>query len=304
MEFTKKKKPVKPDRPNKGAVITIYILLAVMILLCVIPFLMVVFASFSNEERITIEGMGLLPKGFSLAAYAQLLKYPEDIINAYAVSIYTLVIGTVLNVFLTTLTAYPLSKVDYKYRGITSFYLFFTVLFSGGMIPTYILLKQYLGLYDNLWVYIIPACVAPSNVFLLRIFMQNIPQSLFEAAEIDGSNEFQSFLTIAMPLALPGILTVTFFIALAYWNDSTTGIYFVDSAELVNLPLFLNRYTEYVQDMKSSMISSGTPELLSTIPENTMIYAITVITSLPMLVIFMKFQKYYVQGMTAGAVKE
>ena len=304
MSFMISKKSRKPDHPKTSAIIAIYIVLIVMILLCVVPFLMLLSASFSNEQIVTLEGVGFLPKGFTFTAYKQLIKYPEDIINAYAINIYTLIIGTVLNIFLTTLTAYPLSKADYKYRGITSFYLFFTVLFSGGMIPTYILLKQYLGLYDNLWVYIIPACVAPSNVFLLRIFMQNTPQALFEAAEIDGASEFRSFMSIAIPLAIPGILTVTFFIALAYWNDSTTGIYFISSSELVNLPLFLNRYTGYVQDMKSSMIASGTPELLDTIPENTMIYAITVVTSLPMLLVFMKFQKYYVQGMTAGAVKE
>jgi len=294
----------KPDRLNSLAKWILYIILIITILISMVPFILIVSASFTEEETILVKGIHLIPTKFSLNAYMQILDFPEDIVNSYAVSINVLVIGTILNIFLTTLTAYPLSKQEYKFKDLTSFYLFFTVLFSGGMIPTYILFKQYLNLYDNIWVYIVPAFVAPSNVFLLRVFMQNISRSLYEAAEIDGASEFTMFCKIAIPLALPGILTVTFFIALGYWNDSTTGIYFINSLEKVNLPLFLNRYSSYVLEMKSKMISTGNASGVENIPENTMIYAITVITSLPMLLVFLKFQKYYVQGMTEGAVKE
>lgn len=298
--FGARKSPIGLSR---GAKIAIYAVMALVIVCCLAPFLMVISASFSSEEAVKLSGVSLFPRGFTLAAYRQLLAFPEDIVDSYAISLFVLAVGTVLNILLTSMTAYPLSRSDYKYRGITSFFLFFTVLFGGGMIPTYILYKQFLGLYDNVWVYILPGMLVPSNVFMLRVYMQGVPESLYEASKLDGAGEFTTFRRVALPLSLPGVLTVTLFGALMYWNDATTGIYFIDSPELVNLPLLLNRYPTYIADMKSQMISSGLASNVDAIPETTMTFAMTIVVTLPVLVLFMMFQKYFVQGLTAGAVK-
>lgn len=294
----KKKKKITPST------ILIYGLVCVFVLFCVLPFILVISASLSGEQAILDNGLRFWPQDFTLDAYKYAFKYPEDILRSYGVTIFVTVVGTILNIILTILIAYPLSRMHFRWRRQMSFYLFFTMLFSGGMVPNYLLMKNVLGLYDTIWVLIIPLLIVPGNVFLLRVFFQSVPDSLFESARIDGGSEWQMLTKIAVPLAKPGIVTVTFFIILMYWNDSYTALMYTENTDLTPLQLMLTRLVNYVQYIKQSEISGGLISAGGALPENSLMFAMCCIATGPMLVVFSFFQKYFVSGLTTGAVKE
>lgn len=286
------------------SMLLIYGVLSLFVLFCVLPFILVLSASFSSEEKILENGLRFWPQEFTLSAYEYAFKYPEDILNAYGVTIFVTVVGTALNLLLTVLLAYPLSKPHFRWRRAMSFYLFFTMLFSGGLVPTYLLLKNVLHLYDTIWVLILPLLIVPGNVFLLRVFFQAIPASLYESARMDGAGEFTMLVHIALPLCKAGMATVTFFIILLYWNDAFTALMYTEDPALTPLQLMLTRLVNYVQYIKQSEISGGLIASGGALPENSLMFAMCCIATGPMLFVFSFFQKYFVRGLTAGAIKE
>lgn len=287
-----------------ASTILIYGLVCLFVLFCVLPFILVISASLSSEEAILENGLRFWPQSFTLEAYEYAFKYPEDILKSYGVTIFVTVVGTILNIILTISIAYPISRAHFRWRKQVSFYLFFTMLFSGGLVPNYLLLKNVLGLYDTIWVLIIPLLIVPGNVFLLRVFFQSIPDSLFESARIDGASEWKMLTKIAIPLAKPGIITVTFFIILMYWNDSFTALMYTENTDLTPLQLMLTRLVNYVQYIKQTEATGGLIASGSVLPENSLMFAMCCIATGPMLLVFSFFQKYFVQGLTTGAVKE
>jgi putative aldouronate transport system permease protein len=177
-------------------------------------------------------------------------------------------------------------------------------MFSGGLVPSYMLIKQYLNMYDTIWVLIIPLLVQPSNIILLRVFFQSVPTSLFESAKIDGASEYRQLWTIGMPLIIPGIATVTFFSVLMFWNDSYRAIIYIQDTRLIPIQIFLTQMSQYVDYIKKNLGLAGGLLNANDVPSESILYAMCVVAAGPMIVLFSFFQKYFVRGLTAGSVKE
>ena len=294
------------DRMGVGTGIVIFLPIVLFAVFCFVPFLCVVSGSFSNSDLLRELGVSLLPRGFTVSAYQMVFFSPDDIVNSYLLSIGLTALGTVLNVLLTISVAFPLSRMDFRFRGFVSIYLFITIIFSGGLIPQYILYKQYLRIYNTFWVLLLPNLVTVGHIIFLRVFFQAIDASFYESARVEGASEFRIMLQVATPLILPGVATVAFYNVLLYWNDSVNAMYYLDaSSRLVPISIYITRISQLVNFLKE--VQSGAYPGVDLggieIPEHTLVYAVAVVTTLPMLVVFAFFQKYFVRGLTTGGVK-
>lgn len=279
---------------------TILILLSLMV---IFPLVLVVSASFSSEKDLVEYGYNLFPKNVDLSAYEYVFKNPQSIINAYKITFIYSVASMILSVLFMSMIAYPLSKSRLKGKGFISFYLFFTMLFSGGLVPTFMLITQYLHLGNTIWVYILPGMISPWYVFMMRTFFQGIPESLAEAAYIDGASELRVYFTIIIPLSKPVLSTVALFMFLAKWNDWYTSMLYITDESMISLQYLLQRIMENIrmlQEMNPAMAG-----LVNTadIPAETVRMAMAVVVAGPALVVFPFFQKYFVKGLTVGSVK-
>lgn len=292
-------KRTKKERVIKGL---LYGVIAMYALFCILPFVLIVIVSFTPQEVISERGYTFFPSETTLDAYRYIFRFPETILRAYGVSVFAAVVGTVLNLAVTILVAYPLSRKKFRYRKFVSFFVFFTMMFSGGTIPYYIVTKRWLGLGDNIWVLILPLMVVPMHVFLMRVFMQAIPEELHESAVLDGADEFTILSKVVVPLVKPGIVAVLMFILLTYWNDAFTAKLFISDTDLYPLQLLLDNYTEFINSISNSVINSG---MLTTakVPGDAVMFAMSIIATGPMMFVFLGFQKYFVSGMTMGAIK-
>jgi len=283
----------------------IYVPLFIFTLFCIVPFIVVVSGSFSDNATVVSNGVRLFPQVFSLTAYKVIFAFFSKITRAYGVAIFVTVIGTVLNLIIMVPFAFAISKREFTFGAKLTFLIYFTVMFSGGLIPTYILIKRYLGLYDTVWVLILPLLASPSYIVLLRVFFQSVPKALYESAAIDGANEFQQLIHVGIPLALPGIAAIAFFSMLMYWNDPYTAIIYIEDSELFPIQILLTQMTQYINYIKSNASASG--GLISSpadIPTTTILFALGIVASGPMIFVFSFFQKYFIKGLTAGSVKE
>lgn len=232
------------------ASIIIYIIVSLFSIACIIPFLIIISASFTDEQAIVNYGYSLWPKQFSIFAYKVILTGSVDIFKSYFVTIVVTIVGTLVSILLTLLMAYPLSRKRYRFRNGVNFYIFFTMLFNGGIVSWYILCTRYLGLRNNYAALIIPYLLNAWYVFLLRNFLATIPDSLEESATIDGAGNFRILFQIYVPLSLPGIATVGLFSTLMYWNDWWLSLMLCDGNELVPLQLYLMRIIQSVEFLK------------------------------------------------------
>ena len=265
------------------------------------PFVLVVSTSFSSEADILKYGYEFIPRTPTLAAYDYIFKNPTMIIDAYKVTIAFSALGTFITVLFTAMLAYPLSQRALKCRNIISFYLYFTCLFSGGLVPSYLLIAKYLHLANNFWVYIIPGCVSAFFVFMMRSFFSDIPQEIIESALIDGSNDFGIFFKFVLPLSKPVLATVALMTFLAKWNDWNTSLLYIDNQKLVSLQYLLQRILNNIEVIKNNtrMFETSTYE----IPSESVRMAMAVVVAGPALFVFPFFQKYFVKGLTVGSVK-
>ena len=270
-------------------------------LACIIPFVLVISISLTPQNIIDSNGFSLFPKRVTFEAYQYLFKFPETIIRAYGVSFFVTIVGTVLNLVLTATLAYPLSRVDFKHRGKVSLYLFITMIFSGGLVPSYILMTQYLNIGNTLWVLILPSLVVPNNVFLLRMFMQETPSGIYESARLDGASEYRIFTDIVLPIVKPGLATVGMFIVLMYWNDVINARIYITDKDLLPLQNLMDQFTQYIEYIKQNAGTPGMP--LTDVPSDPILFAMCLVAAGPMLFVFMFFQKYFVSGLTMGAMK-
>ena len=294
---TKKKKHI-----SAGQIILniMFIILAAAI---VFPFILLVVISISNEKDIIRYGYSIIPKNVDFAAYKYVFKNPTSVINAYKVTIIVSVVYMVFSTFLMALVAYPLSRRTFKGKMFVSFYLYFTMLFGGGLVPTYILITQYYGLGDSLWVYILPGLISPWYVFMMRSFFQEVPHEMIESAYIDGAGEYRIFAQIIVPLSKPVIATVALFQFLGKWNDWNTALLYINDETKISLQYLLQRILQNMQAMQS-MESNLTSFVNATeIPSETARMAMAVVVAGPALVVFPFFQKYFVKGLTVGGVK-
>lgn len=280
---------------------SVHIALLIFALACLIPLLLIVSASFTDEATLTRAGYSLIPQQFSLDAYQLIFRNPTVILRAYAVTLFTTVIGTVISVTIMSMVAYAISRPDFIFRKQISFFIFFTMLFNGGIVPYYILMTQYLRVQNTVIALLIPYFVVAFYVLILRTYFATLPTELLDAARVDGAGEFRIFLSVALPLARPAIATIALFTALNYWNDWTTPLYFIRDANLYPLQYLLYIIQSNVQAMQ---LQSAVGNIsMGDIPTQTSRMAMAVLATGPAAIFFLFFQRYLVRGVTLGAFK-
>ena len=278
------------------------ILLLMMSLLCVLPFIIIISGSFTSNDVIIREGFSLLPRQFTMEAYKTIFKNPADILQAYKMNIYYTVVGTAVGLFIITLTAYVISRKDFKYRNTVSFLIYFTTIFGGGMIPWYVMYANVLNLRGTPLAIWFPALVTPFLVILMRTFIVGaIPDPVIESAKIDGAGHWRIFWQIVLPLLGPGLATVGLFQALGYWNDWYRASMFSVDSSTWSLQFYLYDLVNSTQAMKqmAQYASVNTADL----PTQSVKLAMAVVATGPVLLLYPFVQRYFVSGITVGAVK-
>ena len=282
----------------------IAILFIVVCALIVLPFILLVSVSLSDEKDVVFNGYSIIPRVFSTASYEYVFKNPTAIFNAYKVTIFYSVISMIVNTAVMAMVAYPLSRRELKGRTFISFFLYFTTLFSGGLIPTYILNTQYLHLGDSMWIYILPGMVSVWHVFMIRTFFQGLPNEIVESLRIDGASEYRIFWGTIIPLSKPVLATIMLFTFLGKWNDWMTSMLYINDQELISLQYLLQRIMLNVQLLQQSQ-QSGISDMIDAtqLPAETVRMAMAVVVAGPALLVFPFFQKYFTKGLTVGSVK-
>ena len=280
-----------------------YTLIALFALACVIPFYLIIVGSFTSEHSILTEGYSFLVTAdrFSLAGYDTALKNPMEILRAYGVTIFVTVLGTVLSIFLMTMTGYVLSRKDFPWKNGFSFFFFFTTLFNGGLVPWYLLCTQTFQFNNKLYALIIPGLFSVWNMIIAKSFMKGIPYEMVEAAKVDGAGDFCIYYKIMIPMAKPLIATLGLFTALAYWNDRYNCMLFINDNRFWNLQYTLQNILNSSEALKR--IAALTGQQVQQLPSESMKMAMTVIATGPIILLYPFLQKYFVKGLTIGAVK-
>ena len=270
----------------------------------IVPFLLVIAVSFTDESVIVSEGYRLLPSKFSLEAYKLVFANPTQILNSYRTTIIFSVVSTVLAVVLMGMLAYPLSRKYFKSRKLISFLVLFTMLFNAGLVPNYVLLTKYLHLNNTIWVYILPNVVSAWYVIVIRTNYCSLPDELIEAAKLDGAGELRICFQIVMPLCKPVLASVAFLFFVAKWNNWETSMIYITDPNLYSLQYLLQKILNEMQFLKSVAASAASmTSSMSNLPTETFRYAMAVVAAGPVLCIFPFFQKYFTKGLTLGAVK-
>lgn len=279
------------------------IILSILVVITLLPIVLIIVASFTQETALLRDGYTFFPKQWSLDAYVYIIRQSSVIFRAYGVSVFVTIVGTVLSVMITTTLAYPMSKRSFKYSNPLSFFVFFTMLFSGGIVPSYIMWTNVFHIKNTIWALIIPNyLVSAFNVILVKNFYQNnIPVSLIEAAELDGATEMQTFWKLIFPMARPVVATISLFTGLCYWNDWTNGLYYVDSQKLYSIQLLLMKIMNNIEALKANANLAGAAAV--SLPGTSVRMAIAFIGILPILLVYPFVQKYLVEGVVIGAVK-
>ncbi len=278
--------------------VLLYAGIGIFSLLCVLPLWVVALGSITREDIIVREGYKLFTTQVSLDAY-KLLFTGERVYRSYLVSIIVTVLGTALSLLFTSMLAYSLSNKAMKYRNKIAFYVFFTMLFSGGVVPWYILITRYLKLGNSLLSLIIPYLISPWFMFMMRNFFSGIPGSIMESAKIDGANDVYIFAKIALPLSLPALATIGLFYSLQYWNDWWLALMFIEDEKLYPLQMLLRALVSNLMHTANSLNSKISVRL----PSYGVRMAITIVTIGPIVFVYPAVQKYFIKGLTVGAVK-
>ncbi len=280
--------------------IILYVILGIITVLWLIPILFIFVMSVTSSDSIAEIGYSLFPRELTFEAYTYLIKNPAQILDSYKISIIVTLTGTVAGLLITTGLAYAMSRKDFLASKTLNRYVTFALLFHGGLIPTYIVVTQWLHLGNTLWVLILTMLVSPWNVFLMRSFISGIPMELLEAAFIDGATEFQTYYKIVLPLAKAGLASVGLLIMFGYWNDWYQGMLYIDDMKLTPLPLLLYKIISNIQYVMQNAQYMNTANNFPTIGARM---ATCVISIAPMLAAFPFFQKYLAKGLTLGSVK-
>jgi len=281
-----------------------HIILGLFALACILPFVLLFTSSVTDSKVIVTEGYTFFPSSLSFAAYDYLWQNSKMIFNAYGITILTTVVGTTASLLMTSMLAYPLSRKDMPGGMVLAFIVFFTLLFNGGLVPTYMVYTQLFDIKNTLLAQIVPWLLMNGfNVLLMRaFFMNSVPKPVLESASIDGAGEFTIYYKIVLQLSLPIMATIGLFQALAYWNDWNNGLVFVTDAGLFNLQNVLNRIMSDIEFLTSNA-GMGSGSVIAQLPSETFRMAIAVIGILPILIAYPFFQKFFVKGLTIGAVK-
>ena len=282
--------------------LVLHIIFLIMTMCYILPFLSVISVSFSDEASIQREGYSLIPKAFSTAAYEMVFSNPRQIISSYTTTIFFSVVATALAVLVLGVMAYPMSRKNYRHGRFVAIFVLITMLFNGGMVPRYILLTKYLGLRDNIWVYILPGLVSAWNLIVIRTNYKSLPEELIEAAKVDGAGEVFCCFRIVMPLCKPVLASIGFLFFVNKWNDWNTALLYSREPKLYSLQYMLQRILREAEYLKQLAVSG---ELMGAevFPTESFRYAMAVVAAGPVLCVFPFFQKYFTKGLTVGSVK-
>lgn len=295
------KKGASLEQKNVPMRVTFYLLIALFALICLLPFLLMITSSFMEEHEIITEGYKLFPKRWSLFAYRYLMASPQKLVDAYKVTILITAVGTSVGLLLMSMTGYVLNRKDFKYRNALAFFFYFTTLFSGGLVPKYLLYVKYLGLKDSIVSLILPGLMSAWSIFLMRNFMKSVPDSLYESASIDGAGDFRIYWQIFMPLAVPSLATVGLFTALGYWNEWYNAMLFITTSSKFPLQFYLQKVVN--QTSISKYINQGLSIDTAELPNQSIKMAVAVVATGPVVLFYPFVQRYFVSGLTIGSVK-
>ena len=286
--------------------ILIHLFVGGFALICVIPFIFVVIISFSSPESLRLVGFSFFPVEITLTSYEAAFQMGDQLWRSFFNSIYVTVMGTFLSVLITLLYAYGLFRRDYPYRKFFMFILLFTMIFSGGLVPFVIVVRNFLNLAETYWAMIVPLLMTPFNVIIMRTFLRTtVPDSLLDAAHIDGSGEFRTLFTIVTPLAKPGIATVSLLTAIGYWNDWWMAMLFIRERTLFPLQYLLMEMQLNIEFLRANIALIGAAHIqLEDLPGEGLRMALAVIIVVPIAFAYPFFQRYIISGLTVGAVKE
>ena len=277
--------------------------LIILSLLAVLPFVLLLMSSLTEEDSLLLNGYSFFPKQFSVYAYKYLfVTNLKSIMSSYGITVFVTLVGLILSLLITPMLAYPLSRKDYARSKKVSFYVFFTMLFNGGLVPSYMMWTQIFHLKNSIFALIIPTLLLNGfNVILMRSnFQSNIHPAMIEAAKIDGAGEFYIYRKIVLPLSLPIMATIGLMTGINYWNDWTNGLYYITNSKLYSLQQLLNTIMTNIQALTQMTTVTVTQKM----PSTSIRMAMAVIGVVPILILYPFFQKYFVKGIALGGVKE
>lgn len=274
-------------------------------LLFVAPFVLLIIASFTDENILLKYGYSFFPAKFSLAAYQYLLTESSMILRAYGVSFLVTLAGTAVSLIVTLCLAYTISRNDYPLHNVFAFLVFFTMIFNGGLVPSYLMWTKFFYVKNTLWALIVPGLLMNGfNVIITKsYFSANIPPAIRESASVDGAGEIRTLLQVVLPLSLPIIATIGLFEGLAYWNDWFNGLIYLTDPKLFSIQVVLNQIESNIQFLQQTSLGGEASKAIAALPQTSIRMAIAVIGVVPILLAYPFFQKYFVKGITIGAIK-
>ena len=307
-KFNSKKEEInKFNSISKPTNVGLNILFGILAALCIVPFIFVVIISFTSEQALQMNGYRFWPEEWSLGAYKYIFTSGSQIMRSYGITIIVTVLGTLIGLTIMTTYAYALSRKNFAYRKFFTKLIFIPMLFSGGMVASYLVVTKFLGLKNTIWALILPICVSSFHIIILRTFFKTtVPDAVVESAKIDGASEWTLFLKIVLPISLPAIATIALFLTLGFWNDWFNAMLYIDKNSLIPLQYLLIRLETSMEFLANNTAVLGTNavEAAASMPKDTAKMAIVVITTLPIIFAYPFFQKYFVSGLTVGAAKE
>jgi multiple sugar transport system permease protein/putative aldouronate transport system permease protein len=299
---SKQPHPMKLDRSDLVLKIVSYVVVTLFALFCLLPFVMMLSASLSSETAIRRTGFGLLPKDFTLDAYQYIFNAPRQIIGSYIVTIVMTVCGTAIGLFVIAMTGYALNRQDFPFRNHISFFIYFTTLFSAGLATTFLWIGRTLDLRGNYLAVFLQLLMTPWLIILMKNFMRTVPYEIIESGKVDGAGDFRIFAQLCLPLMKPALATVGLFLALGYWNEwYLSSLYLGSTVEFKPLQYHLYNVINTANALRNSVAGSNVS--ITDLPTNTLKMASAIVATGPILLLYPFVQKYFVSGITIGAVK-
>ena len=293
---------VKLEKSEIVLKVVSYAVVTLFTIFCLLPFVLIVSASFSSESEIMKTGFGLLPKGFSTTAYEYIFASPRQVVGSYVVTILMTVFGTAIGLFIIAMTGYALQRRDFPWRNHISFFIYFTTLFSAGLAPTFIWISRYLGLRGTYWAVFLQLLLTPWLIILMKNFCNSIPYEVVESGKMDGAGDFNIFIRLVLPMLKPALATIGLFLALGYWNEwYLSSLYLGSTVEFKPLQYHLYNIINTAAALRGSV--AGANVNISDLPSNTLKMASAVVATGPIVMLYPFVQRYFVTGITVGAVK-
>lgn len=297
-----RRRAIKLDKSDIALQVVSYLFVGLFALFCLLPFVMMLSASFSSEAAIRRSGFGLFPKDFSLAAYEWIFQAPRQIIGSYIVTIVMTVTGTAIGLFVISMTGYALNRKDFPFRDHVSFFIYFTTLFSAGLAPTFLWVARVLELRGSYLAVFLQLLMTPWLIILMKNFMRTVPYEIVESGKVDGAGDFRIFAQLCLPMMKPALATIGLFLALSYWNEwYLSSLYLGSTVEFKPLQYHLYNLINTANALRNSVAGSNVS--ITDLPTNTLKMASAIVATGPILLLYPFVQRYFVSGITVGAVK-